>query len=76
MPFVTLNLSGQRIDTYRGQAFVQANASVTASGLGDVALHAKYNVLGRAGSGLALGSEVRLPTGNRQNLLGSGNAGR
>jgi len=74
VPFVTLNLSGQRIDTYRGQAFVQANASVTASGLGDVALHAKYNVLGRAGSGLALGSEVRLPTGDRENLLGSGNA--
>ncbi len=73
VPFVTLNLSGQRIDTYRGQAFVQANASVTASGLGDVAFHAKYNLLGRAGSGLALGSEVWLPTGDRQNLLGSGN---
>jgi hypothetical protein len=74
VPFVTLNLSGQRIDTYRGQAFVQASASASDSGVGDVALHAKYNVLARGGSGLGLGGEVRLPSGNRQNLLGSGSS--
>ncbi len=72
VPFVTLNLGGQRIDTYRGQTFVQANASASAYGLGDVGLHAKYNVLGSGGNGLALGGEVRLPSGDRENLLGGG----
>ena len=30
-------------------------------------------MLGSGGNGLALGGEVRLPSGNRQNLLGAGN---
>jgi hypothetical protein len=34
--------------------------------------YAKYNVLRRNASGLALGLEVRLPTGDDQNLLGTG----
>jgi Putative MetA-pathway of phenol degradation len=74
VPFVNLSLSGQRIDTYHGQPTLQAAASATSFGLGDVALRAKYNLLRSGGSGFAVGGEVRLPTGNDQNLLGAGKA--
>jgi hypothetical protein len=42
-------------------------------GPGDLILRTKYNVVRRGASGLALGAEARLPTGDEQNLLGSGN---
>jgi hypothetical protein len=74
IPLVRLTLSGQRTDNYRGREVIQATASATASGLGDVVVRAKYNVLRRGGSGVALGSEIRLPTGSKQNLLGAGRA--
>ena len=72
VPFVRLTLSGQRLDTYRGEQFVQATGSAATSGLGDVLLRAKYNVVRRGGSGLAIGGEARLPTGSEENLRGSG----
>lgn len=43
-----------------------------AQGLGDIVLRAKYRVLPREGGGLAAGLEVRLPTGDSRDLLGSG----
>lgn len=46
--------------------------SGTATGLGDVALRAKYNFLSAPGGGLALGLDLRLPTGNKDELLGTG----
>jgi len=74
VPFVRLSLQGQRVDTYRGQAFPQATGSATASGLGDIVARAKYNVLRQGASGLAIGGEVRVPTGDEANLLGAGRA--
>ena len=74
LPFVSLSLNGRRVDTYRGTALVQATGSVSASGPGDLLIRGKYNVLRRTGSGLAIGGEARLPTGNEQNLLGTGEA--
>ncbi len=74
IPLVRLTLSGQRIDTYRGRGFIQATGSATASGVGDAVIRAKYNVLRQGGSGLAIGGEGRLPTGNENNLLGAGKA--
>jgi hypothetical protein len=74
VPFVTLSLSGQRIDTYRGQVLQQASASSSASGPGDVAIRAKYNFIHDGARGLAVGFEARLPTGNQQDLLGAGKA--
>jgi hypothetical protein len=64
VPFVRVNLSGERIDTYRGRQLIQATGSASASGLGDVVLRAKYNVLRRGASGIAVGGETRVPTGN------------
>ena len=74
VPFVALSLNGSRVDTYRGTRLVQAAGSVSAAGPGDVLIRAKYNLLRRTGSGVAIGGEVRLPTGNEQNLLGTGEA--
>jgi hypothetical protein len=42
------------------------------TGLGDVAIRSKWNFLRRPRNGLALGLEGRLPTGDEDNLLGSG----
>lgn len=74
VPFVALSMTGRRVDTYRGTQLVQAQGSVSASGPGDVLVRGKYNLLRRTGSGVAIGGEARLPTGNTQNLLGAGQA--
>ncbi len=72
IPVVRVNLEGQRVDTYRGRALVQATGSASASGLGDVVVRAKYNMLRDGGSGLALAGEASLPTGSEEDLLGTG----
>jgi hypothetical protein len=72
LPLIRLALDGQRVDAYRGREIVQATASATASGLGDAVLRAKYNVLRNGASGVAVGGEMRLPTGQKKNLLGTG----
>jgi hypothetical protein len=43
-----------------------------ASGLGDVVLRTKYRLLSAAGGGLAAAVDVRLPTGDENDLLGAG----
>jgi hypothetical protein len=74
LPFVAISMDGRRVDTYRGSQLVQAIASASASGPGDFLIRGKYNVLRSSGSGLAIGAEARLPTGDEQNLLGTGEA--
>jgi hypothetical protein len=75
VPFVRLELEGERVSFYRGETFVQASGSATASGVADAALRAKYTVLSLHDGGAAIAAEVRLPTGNEANLLGAGKAG-
>ncbi len=74
LPFVAVSMDGRRVDTYRGSQLVQAIASASASGPGDFLIRGKYNVVRSSGSGLAIGAEARLPTGDEQNLLGTGEA--
>ena len=74
VPLVRLQLSGQRVDTYRGQRLVQATGSASTSGLGDLVLRGKYNVARGGLGGVAVGGEMRLPTGDADNLLGAGEA--
>ena len=50
-------------------------ASGTASGIGDVLLRAKWRAVHRGNFGIALGVDGRLPTGDEENLLGSGGPG-
>jgi len=74
VPIVSLSMTGQRVNTYRGERVVQAVADASVSGLGDVAVRGKYGLVnGRAG-GLAVAAEVRLPSGNEADLLGAGDA--
>jgi hypothetical protein len=72
VPFVRVSVSGDRLDVYRGTPLLQASAVAASSGVGDVVLRAKYNVWRQTGSGVAVAGEVRLPTGDKENLLGSG----
>ena len=72
IPFIRLNLEGQRVDNYRGRELLQASGSGSTAGLGDVVLRARYNVYRAGASGMAVGTEVRLPTGDEKDLLGTG----
>ncbi len=50
------------------------NSSGTASGIGDVLVRTKYRFLDSVSGGLAAGLDVRLPSGDADNLLGTGAA--
>jgi hypothetical protein len=75
VPVVSISLEGSRVNTYRGQVLLQARADARATGLGDVAVRVKYRLLDRPGEGgIAAVGEVLLPTGDPDNLLGTGDA--
>jgi hypothetical protein len=72
VPLVDLSIEGERINLYRGNPFQQAAATASASGLADIAVRAKYTIFSNATAGVAVAGEVRLPTGDEENLLGAG----
>jgi len=74
LPFVRLSIEGQRISLYRGETFLQASGSARASGVADAAVRAKYTIASGRSGGVAIAGEVRLPTGDADNLLGAGSA--
>lgn len=74
VPLVSLSLEGQRLNTYRGTSVVQARADATTTGVGDVTVRARYRLLAAGAGGVGVVSEVRLPTGREQDLLGAGEA--
>ena len=74
VPFVALMLDGSRVNTYRGRTFTQATASARATGLADMVVRTKYTLVDDNASGLAAAVDVRLPTGRREDLRGSGSA--
>jgi len=75
VPVVRFDMSGERVNTYRGAQLVQARAVATSTDLADIAIRAKAQIVRDGASGLATGLEVRLPTGNPDNLSGAGRAG-
>ena len=50
------------------------NDSSSAQGLGDILLRSKYRFFDAAGGGLAANVDLRLPTGDSEQLLGTGGA--
>jgi len=63
------------IHTFPGGKTAETFTSAgSATGIGDILLRAKYHFLETAGGGLAAGIDVRLPTGDSENLLGTGAA--
>ena len=74
-PLISLRLEGQRVNTYRGEATVQATGEGSARGIGDIALRAKYTIASSRTAAFAAAAETRLPTGDEENLLGAGSLG-
>ena len=72
LPLVQLTIDGQRLNVYRGTPSLQASGEATASGIGDAAVRAKYTVVTTPQSAFAAAAEVRLATGDEENLLGAG----
>jgi hypothetical protein len=67
VPYVTLHIDGahQIADQI-------AAGSASAHGLGDVALRSKIRLLTQEQGGVALGVDLRLPTGDQEAMLGAG----
>jgi hypothetical protein len=66
---------GSTIHAFPGgstQATIQESSS--AQGIGDILLRSKYRFFDAAGGGLAAGVDLRLPTGDSEQLLGTGGA--
>jgi hypothetical protein len=74
LPIVSLRFSGSRVATSGSQSVLQSSQSGSATGLGDMAVTARFRLTGDGGRGLAIGADVRLPTGRAEDLLGSGDA--
>jgi hypothetical protein len=72
VPFTTLQFSGRRVNTFRGQSALQSIQSGSASGLGDIATTVRYRLTGQNASGVAVGGDLRFPTGRQEDLLGTG----
>ena len=74
LPLIHLTLDGQRLNVYRGDPALQALGNASATGIGDVAFRAKYTLAHSSSGACAAAAEVRLPTGDEENLLGAGAA--
>ncbi len=72
VPMARVSFDGQRVNVYRGSSVIQAQASGTASGLADIAIRGKYALVTGSYGAIAAAGEVRLPTGDDENLLGAG----
>jgi hypothetical protein len=63
------------VEWYEALFFSANSGAKSSSGLGDVTVRAKYQMLKKNREGLAVGLEYRLPTGSPLNLQGSGASG-
>jgi len=74
VPVTQLHFSGRRVNTFLGQSTLQSIQSDSATGVGDMTINGRYQLLGGSGAGLAVGADFRAPTGNEEDLLGAGKA--
>jgi hypothetical protein len=72
VPVVQLDLSGERLETYRGTGLLQARGQASAMGLADIPIRGKIQFPEWTPWKLATDLEVRLPTGDPEMLNGSG----
>jgi hypothetical protein len=72
VPIVNVRYTGVRVNSTLGQVRFQTSGSGSASGLGDMTLTARYRVHETRGAGIALGTDLKMPTGRSEDLLGSG----
>jgi Putative MetA-pathway of phenol degradation len=71
-PMVSLVMDGSRLNTYRGRQFTQATAEARATGFADLVVRTKVTAYREEGAAIAGAVDVRLPTGQSDNLLGTG----
>ena len=85
MPFIRVGLdasvtptrvrsSDGAIEPGQGMPLPMDSRVGSASGVGDIVLRTKYNFLRRPGGGASVVLDVSLPTGDSNNLLGTGAA--
>jgi hypothetical protein len=74
VPIVQLRFTGVRVNSTGGTPTFNIVESGSATGLGDMTVTARYRVYEARGRGLALGSDLKLPTGRSEDLLGAGTA--
>ena len=67
VPYVRVDIRGQHL-----MDLEEVSGEGSAAGLGDVAVRAKLRLLEQDGGGFSLGADVRLPTGDKEALLGTG----
>ena len=66
---------GSTLHTFEGGSTTNVyTSSGSASGIGDILLRGKYRFFSGQGGGVAAALDVRLPTGDAENLLGTGAA--
>ena len=67
VPYVRLRVDGRHV-----MDLEQVSGQGEAAGIGDVALRSKLRLVEQDGGGVALGLDLRLPTGDKEALLGAG----
>ncbi len=67
VPYVRLQVEGQHVI-----ADSLAEGKASAEGVGDIALRAKIRVIPSRQGGVAIGVDARIPTGDKEALLGAG----
>jgi hypothetical protein len=72
LPLVTVRFDGRRMTTVSGTTSLQSARSGSATGLGDLAIAARYGLAGSGPRSFAVGGDLRLPTGREEDLLGAG----
>jgi hypothetical protein len=74
VPFSTVRYSGRRVNTFNGQTSFQMSSAGSATGLGDMVVTARYDLGAGRSHRIAVGSDLRLPTGAEEDLLGAQDA--
>jgi hypothetical protein len=74
VPIVSVRFRGQRMRSVRGVSSLQSSQSGAATGVGDMVVNGRYLLAGSGGRGVSVGADLRLPTGNQLELLGTEDA--
>jgi hypothetical protein len=72
IPLTNVRFRGQRARTTNGQRTLQSTQAGSVTGLGDMSFNARYRFFDEGVSGVSIGTDLRLPTGREEDLLGSG----
>lgn len=74
VPIVNVRFTGVRVNSTGGTPTFRVVESGSATGLGDMVVTARYRVYETGGRGIALGTDLKMPTGRSEDLLGAGTA--